>query len=160
ADAVFFQSELEACELLLERVVRREPMDDAAAGWLWSAISTSAVSGSTSGADAATHVEGVITRLSRSQASWFAVAAAVFASMDPVRLLTLIPEISVRAWLREQNERASHAAVRPAVLPDAVLQVVARAASVFAADDPRLIWLATLAVILACPADLESGLAV
>jgi hypothetical protein len=153
ADAVFFRSQGEACSALLSRVLLREPFQE----WFWNNVSDSPF-----GASAATHVAGIIARLSRSESSWLSVASVVIQSDDPVRVLSFLPEGAVRRWLRELqwNTGTAHAPIAPAAIREASLQMIGRAAKTFGAEDPRVIWLATLAVILAAPSEMHNGLAV
>jgi hypothetical protein len=146
AEAVYFRSQQEACESLLDRIIRRQPLDP----WFWPAVSESAP-----GASAATHVVGVIAKLSRSDASWLSVAAAVFVSSNPMVLLSLVSESMARAWLRELHREGTSS--RPIAIRNDLLHVIARAVRTFGADDPRVIWLASLAVVLASPSEIDSG---
>ena len=157
ADAVFFRSEQEACEALLFTALRGWPMD----AWFWGSVSETGP-----GASAGSHATEAIAKLSRSEASWIAVAAVVFdrllaARLEPVVLLNLISETATRGWLSEFGNSVMQpdAPIR-ATLRMPVLQTLERAAQAFGADNPRVIWLATLAVILASPAEMENGTAI
>jgi hypothetical protein len=152
ANAVFFRSQQEACESLLTLIARGQPAD----AWFWAAVS---------GLDCATEPEemvvGLIHKLSRSDASWMAVAAVVFAVSDPIRLLGLLPVPVLQDWLSELGgDYAPPPSPVPLNLRGASWKAVERAAALFGREDPRVEWLASLAVILACPAEMESGAAV
>jgi hypothetical protein len=154
ADAVFFRSEQEACETLLALSLHhRIP-----AAWFWPAVS-----GVPAGAGAATCAVALIERLRRLPAKWVAVAAAVFSVVETVdarALLNLLPDADVRGWLRELEDDRPTPLALPTRIPASTRAIVVRAANALGPDDARVLWLASLAVGLAHPADLEHGTAV
>lgn len=159
ADAVFFLNEQEACESLLALIVRRRPAD----AWFWPAVS-----GAPAGASPAVRVVALIETLRASPTSWVAVAAAVLAAVerdDPSMLLNLLSDAVVRRWLSElgddqavPREFEPHE-VAPIKLSASMRTAIARAAAVAGPEDPRVLWLASLAIILARPSALERGAA-
>jgi hypothetical protein len=152
ADAVFFLSEQEACQSLLAMIVRRRPAD----AWFWPAVS-----GAPPGAHPVQRVIALIDKLLRTPASWVAVAAAVFAVVerdDPIVLLSLLSDAVVRRWLSELgNEEAALREGAPVRFSASMQKAIERAAAAASAEDPRVLWLASLAVILARPSELERG---
>jgi hypothetical protein len=146
ADAVYFRNQHEACVALLERIICHLPVN----AWFWAAVSESRP-----GASAATHVAGIVAKLSRSETEWLSVAAAVFASSDPVVLLPLIAESTARAWLKKLHREG--AASKPVTIRDEVLRTIDRAARTFGAEDPRVIWFASMAIILISPVEMGRG---
>jgi hypothetical protein len=152
ADAIFFLNEQEACESLLALIVRRRPAD----AWFWPAVS-----GAPAGASRATVVVALIEKLLRAPASWMTAAAAVFAAIDrdrPGALLSLLPDAVVRQWLGEfGGEDAGLHDVAPIRFPASMRAAMEQASASLGADDPRVVWLASLAIILASPAELGRG---
>jgi hypothetical protein len=149
--AVFFWNETEVLEILLERLLEGRPLHE----WFWG----SALGPGSDNCDPA----AVIEALRESPASWRAVAAAVFSSagIDPVHLLHSIPASRAGAWLRELEGGApSPLAPVETALHQRARGVVARALVVLGERDPRVVWLAALAVLLTCPGDLDAGTAV
>lgn len=156
-DAVFFRNAQEAFEVLLTAASpRRNPEP-----WFIHSIS-----GRTAGASLSRHVTGAIAKLSRSDAAWVSVAAAIFgpqisSSFDPLVLLHLIPVSTARAWLEEfggpgMPRRESLAAP----LPIETMRILRRASNALGASDHRVVWLATLAVIFTAPSELGGNTAV
>ena len=152
AEAVFFANEQEACESLLAMILRRRP----ATAWFWPSVN-----GLPAGASPKMHIAAVIEKLLRSPASWVAVAAAVFSAIEqsePGVLLNLLPNALVRRWLSELgNEKAVLHEVAPVRFSTSMRAGIGRAAAAFGPEDPRVLWLASLAVVLVCPSDLERG---
>ncbi len=152
ADAVFFLHEQEARETLLALILRRHPAD----AWFWPAVS-----GTPAGASPATRVVALIDRLMYSPASWVAVAAAVFAAIerdDPSVLLSLLSDAVVSRWLNELgDEEPVPREFAPILFLGSTQKAIARAAVVAGPDDPRVLWVASLAVVLAHPSALERG---
>lgn len=162
APAVYFASDGEACEILLRRLLERRRLQEE---WFWPPVLASA-GGSAAGdpAPGRAAIPAVIERLSRTPASWMAVAETVFAALaaaDPLYLLQSIPVSAAEAWLREiggWRPQPRHAP--PITLSGRTLPAVVEALRVLGAADPRTQWLAALAVILSCPSDLTTGAAV
>jgi hypothetical protein len=177
-DAVFFHSRAEACQALLGLLARRR----AAEAWYWPAVS-----GSAPGARAADRLVDLIESLRASPASWSAVGSAVFGALDAdcaVPLLALLPDAAAGQWLAELGgDRApwpapvAAAAQRPGAwrADDAgangrgtvgmafvasTQAILARAAAALGGRDGRVLWLASLSVVLARPSALEDGTAV
>src|SRR5271168_2123122 len=150
ADAVFFRSEQEACECLLWLILRRKPVDT----WYWPAVSRAPPR-----ASASSQVRALIEKLLATPASWLAVAAMVSSAVrddDSLAILDLLPDSAIRTWLSDLG------AANPARPDEAPLQffepmrsAVLRSMSRLGALDPRVLWLASLAVVLARPAELE-----
>lgn len=159
AVAVYFASEHEACQSLLSAISQRSPLQDA---WFWSAISQA---GSHDGP--AVHAARIIERLAASPSSWLAVATAIFAADNPVHLLTLLQAETVRGWLIEMGMTeppSMTAAVQPMPEPFpfsiAAQKVILDASTVLSRTevenpDPRLLWLTSLAIILADPGEMN-----
>ena len=176
ADAVFFHNQSEACEALLALLVRRRPAD----AWFWAVVSASAP-----GAPPAERLVDLIEILRASPASWRAVAGAVMTSLeadDAVPLFNLLPEAAAARWLRElgddhppwpaigvpasrqmaaeQDQDDADGVWRASLaveFPRSMQSVLARATAALSRNDSRVLWLASLAVVLACPSELEKG---
>jgi hypothetical protein len=152
ADAVFFRNEPEACESLLARIVQRRPAD----AWFWPAVS-----GTPAGARPARIVVALIEKLLRAAPSWVAVAAAVFAAIDrggAGALVRLLPDEAVERWLDELgSEDAALTDVAPIRFTASMRSAMEEAAAELGAEDSRLLWLASLAVVLASPSELARG---
>lgn len=152
AGAIYFLSQREACEWLMNSLLQRRTVD----AWFWPAIS-----GADAADDVSVQIAGAIERLSSSAASWMAVAAAVFALGDPVSLLGLLPESAVRRWLWEIGSAEATAATRLSVrVAGTALKSITRAAAVWGREDPRVVWLTSLAVIINRPVAMGEGTAV
>jgi hypothetical protein len=154
AESVYFHSRQEACETLLALILRRRSTD----AWFWAAVygASTEVSLRIRPAD---HAEGVIETLSRSEASWFAVASAVFASGEPLSLLNLLFGDAVPRWLKNLNPHDRAALDSPpARLQGPALLAIEHAVTALGAEDPRVLWLAAMAVLHAEPSRLESGI--
>jgi hypothetical protein len=154
ANAVFFRNETEACEALLARVARRQVPDT----WFWSAVS-----GVASEASPPQHVIGVIEKLLRGPAAWAAVAAAVHAAIDlhdPLALLGQMSEARAGEWLSMIGDGAVPRIVAPVRFAPPMRAAIARAVAAFGPEDPRVLWLASLAVVQSRPSDLGHGVVV
>jgi hypothetical protein len=155
ADAVFFRSEEEACETLLHLISRKRPIG----AWFWPAVSDSPA-----GSTLTAHVVGVIEKLRSSPASWLAVAGSVLNAVeaaDPVELLDLLPDALARQWVEELGgDKAGFSVGPPPGFPAPTQRTIERALAVLGREDPRVLWLTSLAVVLAVPSDLERGIAV
>jgi hypothetical protein len=151
ANAVFFLNEQQACESLLVLILRGRPAD----AWFWPAVS-----GSTLGASPATVVVSLIEKLLGSPASWLAVAAAIFGAIGQggaAMLLKLLPDATVRQWLIDLGDADATHAVAPIPFQESTRTVVEQAAAALGPQDPRVLWLASLAVVLASPSELDRG---
>jgi hypothetical protein len=158
ASAIYFASEHEACQSLLSAISRQRPLD----AWFWSAISQA---GSHEGP--ATHAVRVIEMLASSPSSWLAVAAAIFAAGNPVYLLALLQAETVRSWLIEMGDvepasslYAMQPMPEPLPLTTAAQAVLLETSAVLCPldernADPRLLWLACLAVIHTNPGEMS-----
>ncbi len=152
SNAVFFRGEPEALEILLRRVLTRQ----AAGEWFWPMVT---------GRDSSLgnpSIVDIVQRLRDRPASWVAVAAAVFAApgCDAVRLLESISPAVAQGWLLELTGppplRGSSAPGIPPEESAAVLQAL----RVFGSSSPRVLWLATLAILLHAPGEMATGTAV
>lgn len=155
ASVVYFVNEQEACQALLSSILQRRPLD----AWFWSDIS-----GAGSETTTAMQAVRVIEKLSRSETSWLAVGAALFTTGDPITLLVLLSDEVVRGWLGEMDGRET--TPTPLPLQDSIQlsvsagKTIMRAAAMLGSEDPRVIWLTSLAVILANPAEMSRDTAV
>jgi hypothetical protein len=152
ADAVFFRNDPEACASLLALIVQRRPAD----AWFWPAVS-----GTPAGARPARVVVALIEKLLRTAPSWVAVAAAVFAAIDrggAGALLRLLPDDAVERWLGELGgEDAALTDLAPIRFTASMRNAMEEATAELGAEDSRLLWLASLAVVLASPTELARG---
>lgn len=157
AYAVYFQNHQEACEILLRRILERRTLRE----WFWTSVIAPA-KGLDSGSSLAA-VPAVIEQLRQTRASWVAVAETVFAVLvaaDPLCLVQSILPSVAEEWLREIGGWHPEPRYAPEVaLPGRTLPSIARALRELGAGDPRVLWLAALAVVLGCPSDLGTGAA-
>lgn len=155
ADAVFFRNHQEALEVVLARTLRRELADL----WFWPQVI-----GIAAPANRAEKVLAIIQRLSELPASWLAVAESVTAAIgsdDPVALLALLPPSTVYGWLQELVPGdAGPEHPRPVLLRGTMVGMLLRSMQALGSADPRVIWLASLAVVQAAPSELSTGAAV
>jgi hypothetical protein len=146
SDAVFFHSHDEALELLLRRIVKREPF----AEWFWPLV-TSCESDFSRGEQ----IAAIVGRLHELPGSWNRVAQVLFALHEgggTIDAVAALPLASVTRWLRELGaERADDTFAPNVTLSEDVERVVARAGRRFGCDDPRAVWLASLAVLRILP---------
>ena len=155
SDAVFFSNHQEALELLLNRMLRRGSV----AQWFWPLVS-----GAPGEASRSERVLAVIERLRELPASWLAAAGSVINAIgrdEPTALLAMLPVAIVNSWLRElgqQNSASAHS--RAIQLPSATADSLRRAMHTLGRHDPRLVWLASLAVVQASPSALSNGMVV
>ncbi|HXO17178.1 MAG TPA: hypothetical protein VN909_03330, partial [Candidatus Dormibacteraeota bacterium] len=142
SNVVFFDSREEALETLLGRALRREATTE----WFWPLVS-----GCRAGVNRGELVVGIVQRLRELPASWSRVAHVVFAEADesiPIELLSVLPVATAAAWLREFGEGSvDDGAVAGVVLPEVAARSLARAVRRFGREDPRTLWLASLAVL-------------
>ena len=154
AAAVFFHNEQEACELLLAAIVdRRTP-----GAWFWPHIS-----GLPAESPPAAQAMAVIERLLATQASWSAVAAAVFSTIrrtNSVALLKLLPPEALAAWLRVPFADRLSASPAPVRFPEPMARAIRQAVDSFGPDAAPVSWLATLAIIALSPSLAGSETAV
>jgi hypothetical protein len=154
SEAVYFNNQQEACERLLVKLVRQEPVGE----WFWPMVV-----GAPHERGRGMTVSLVIKRLRESPAGWVAVAAAVLSALrgvDAVPVLHALPVADVAQWLREMGGREEPVNTGMAPVAVELWRPVAHAAEWFGAEDPRVIWLAALAVILESPACQGSRTAV
>ncbi|MGC1758595.1 MAG: hypothetical protein WA742_04515 [Candidatus Cybelea sp.] len=146
SDVVFFHSHDEALELLLGRIVKREPF----AEWFWPLVSSCELDSSRG-----EQIAAIVERLRELPGSWARVAQVLFALHDDggtIDVVAALPLANVARWLRELGaERADDTFAPNLTLPENVECVVARAARRFGRDDPRAVWLASLAVLRILP---------
>ncbi len=160
--AVYFQGETEALEMLLHRLVAGGP----AAEWFWPAVLEHELEAEEQTSDGARSlIPQIIERLRAREASWAAVAMALFAAvepLDPVRLLAAIPPSAATRWLEEVPVAHGARRVAQASWPAQgdPLRAISRAVETFGTDDVRTLWLATMALIFEAPGVLTSGVAV
>ena len=152
ANAVFFRGEQEALEILLYRVLSRQAIRE----WFWPMVTAR-----DSLAESVSIVD-IIERLRDRPASWVAVAAAIFASpgFDAVRMLQAIPAAVAEGWLRELAGPSPQRGWDAPRIPPQVFPAVAEALRVFGFSSPRVLWLATLSVLLHSPVEMAAGTAV
>jgi hypothetical protein len=153
ADSVYFRGELEACEGLLTRIAARMPPT----AWFWPHVA-----GGTAISNAPAMGVAVIERLLATQASWSAAAAAVLSvarERDVAALLEAFPSQVIEHWLHEMGtlDAARFVSSR---LPEAVLPILNRAIRTFGLDSPKVVWLASLAVIACDPSSADNRSAV
>jgi hypothetical protein len=152
AGAVYFQNQTEALEVLLLRLLENRRADE----WFWQMAASRHT--------APDNLAEVVEALRDSPASWRAVAGVVFAlpALDPVRLLHAIPAHRASAWVTELDR--TPAAALPAdtgfAFDEPARARLVPAVRAFGVGDPRVAWLAALAVELACPGDAVAGNAV
>ncbi len=153
-DVVFFDSHEEALETLLGRALRREATTE----WFWPLVS-----GCRAGVGRGELVVRVVERLRELPASWSRVAHVVFAQTDegiPIELISILPVATAAAWLREFGDGSvDDGFVAGVMLPDVAARSLGRAVRRFGREDPRTLWLASLAVLRVSPA-LFGGAAV
>ena len=152
ANVVFFQNHQEALELLLAKTLRGNAVN----GWFWTQVI-----GPTEHSSHAEKMLAIIHRLSELPASWLAVADSVLAaigSSDPLALLNLLPPSTAHRWLQELGpEHLARSHPRPVHLPQTVSGALLRSAQSLGSADPRMMWLAALAVVQATPTELGAG---
>ena len=153
ANAVFFSSHHEALEVLLSKTLR----GDDVSSWYWTQVSSAIAQG-----NRAEVVQALIKRIQELPASWVAVADSVFAALasnDPIALLDLLPPATAHSWLQEIGSHARDDS-RPVSLRRGVAEILLHSAQTLAGTDPRVVWLASLAVLQAAPSELSVGGAV
>jgi hypothetical protein len=163
AAAVFFRGEVEALEILLRRILARQPSSE----WFWPIV-TSPTSDAApafigaSPARSATMIPAIVEQIRATSASWAAVAATIFAvpGLDAVYLLNAVPARVAETWLREMEGLVADASGTAPVISSPARSSVEQAMRAFGLEDTRTIWLATLAVVLDSPAALIAGVAV
>jgi len=154
ADAVFFRNELEACELVLAEIVARRTANV----WFWPHVT-----GVPEKSTAAAQVIGVIERLLATQASWTAVAAAVFSTIrrtNSIALLKLLPAQALARWLQLLGVNVFAVAPAPVSFPIPIVRAIMQAIDSFGPDAAPVLWLATLAVVAISPSTATNGAAV
>ncbi len=155
AEAVFFYNYQEALQLLLARILQREPLNC----WFWPLVAGTAVEVTRS-----ERVLAIVERLRELPASWLAVAESVLAAIgygDPLTLLSLLPLATVNSWLRELAPRqVISARSRPVPLPQTFHVILQRSLRTIGGNDPRVVWLASLAVLCVLPSELSTGMVV
>lgn len=147
SDSVFFHSQDEALELLLRRIVTREHF----AEWFWPLVSRCE-----SDSSRGEQIAAIVEQLRALPASWNRVAQVLFALHDDgggtIDVVAALPLASVERWLRELRAEGVDEALAPSLtLPEDIERVVARAARQFGREDPRAVWLASLAVLRTLP---------
>ncbi len=152
SNAVFFRGEPEALEILLRRLLWCQAIGE----WFWPMVM-----GRDSSAGDPSIVD-IVEKLRDRPASWVAVAAAVFADpgLDAVRILAPIPSAVTENWLRELTGPQPLRGFGSPRIPPQELAAVRQASRVFGSSSPRALWLATLAILLHSPAEMDSGTAV
>jgi hypothetical protein len=152
ANAVVFRNYQEALEILLARILRREPIDH----WYWPQVS-----GAATEASRAEKVLAVTERLKELPGSWLGTADSVIAAVgrgDPVTLLTMLPLPTANQWLQELAPRyIASTRPRPVHLHQTAADMLLRAVATLGSADPRVLWLASLAVVQAAPSELSAG---
>ena len=183
ADAVFFYSQQEALEWLLQQLLRRFPQALSSAEWFAAMIAPS-----TPRADIGMQVVAVIDRLRSLPSGWFAAATAVlrilYAESASVAALASIPDGVARMWLSELGGASGRVGVPRLpergrrILRDQLREFHQDGASSLGRGEsaaqtasrllptrhrdlpPRLVWLAALMVALEDPSVLDNGAAV
>jgi hypothetical protein len=152
ADVVFFRSHEEGFELLLRRVMRRE----ASAEWFWPLVT-----GVEPGAPRSELVAVIVERLRELPGAWSRVAQALFSQTgdhEALEVAAVLPVASVARWVRELDANGPpRAASSTLPLSEDVANSLARAAQKFGREDPRTIWLASLAALFISPISLATG---
>jgi hypothetical protein len=163
SDAVYFASYREACEILLRRIVTRRGAPE----WFWRSVLTpdaAAARWASMASPGRADLPVIVEQLRHMPASWVAVAESVFAALgdeSPVYLLQSFPVSMVEAWVQEIGGwRPAPVLVAEAPLPARTRAAVVSAMTSLGPADPRTEWLATLAVLLDRPQDLQSKTAV
>lgn len=156
APSVFFHSEEEANEILLHRILARQPIHE----WFWPMVAAPET-GSESAWNERT-VLAILQKLRSSPASWVAVAAAIFAvpQFDAGALLNAIPPSEARAWLLEMDRSQPRQTATAAEFPEPAQPAIRQALRDFGFQDTRTLWLAAMAVLLDSPSELAAGTAV
>jgi hypothetical protein len=155
SNAVFFQNEQEALEILLHRVVGGRPMQE----WYWPMVIRESREGADESDPDASVIRTIIERLRAQPASWIGVATALFASplFDVRGLCERLPLPHVNAWLAEMDgppRVQTSAAVR---ISGVAIPAVVRAMHLFGSSSAYTVWLAALGVLLDSPAGLVDG---
>jgi len=152
ADAVYFHNYQEALELLLRQALRSRSMSE----WFWHSILRTP-----RGTGHAIQISAILELLHQQPIPPSAIAAIIFSALgdlDPVALLSPLPPFSLRDWLRELGDSSNLSAAAPALpLPERLQTTLRQAAQRFGADDPRTVWLASLAVVCVLPGASSSG---
>src|SRR5271165_982520 len=156
AQAVFFRSEQEPLEILLHRLLARQPIPE----WFWPMV-TAEPGADRSGAIPPTIVE-VVEKLRRQPASWVAVAAALYAvpGFDVVCLLNAVMTSVAQSWVQEMEGQGPFPPHMAADIPRPAQTAIQRALRVFGARNAGTLWLTALAVLLDSPSELAAGSAV
>lgn len=153
SDVVFFHSQVEALELLLRKVVKRESF----AEWFCPLVSRCE-----SDVSRGEQIAAIVERLRELPASWNRVAQVLFALGDddsPLDVAAALPVASVARWLRELGAEGVDETFAPGLLlPEVLERLGVRAVRRFGREDPRTIWLASLAVLLVAPPRLGSSI--
>ena len=153
AEAVYFHSELEACRALLMLTARGNPPT----AWFWPHVS-----GTTGTFHASAMATAIIERLLASPPGWCAVSATFLSlprEQDVVNLLNLLPTQEIERWLRDIGG-SNYAHISPVRLPAGVQSILTRAIQALGLVHPKVLWLASLAVLTCDPASMLNKSAV
>jgi hypothetical protein len=149
SNAVYFHSAEDACSSLLFRIAHRHECD----AWYWHSVSNSQPA-----ASASVRAMDAIEALSRTEASWFAVASVLLAFDDPAAIFQILSEDRSRRWLDALQPAGSRPApCSSAALPSALRHRLRSVATAFHPEDPRLLLATSLAILLVSPSELEGG---
>lgn len=145
ANAIFFFNFQEALELLLGKLLHREVKEE----WFWPLVE-----GEPTTFDRTERIARVIERLRDQPASWMAVSNILFETLSSDETLSLLASVSssrVRGWLDElgAGQKTSDLPLR---LPTNTSDLLSRAIKLFGQNDPRPLWLTSLAVGFVSPA--------
>ncbi len=165
ASAIFFRSRQEALEILLHRLLTRRTVRE----WFWPMVLRENAQGTARETDSnsAVTLSGtralpvIVEALHSTLAGWVSVAAALFAAprIDVVYLLRAIPEATAQAWLNEMDGwRPVSPHSEPRISPPAQ-RAVHEALRVFGFENPRTVWLTTLAILHESPMEIAAGTA-
>ena len=147
AAAVYFHSDEEALELLLQRLIAFGPAEE----WFWPLAG-----GIDAGMRRGERIVAVVERLRSLPAAWTRVAAVVFSALEPhgvAELGAAIPVAAAQRWLRELgDDHAGDDRAPAAELPQAARRALHDVQRRFGREDPRTLWLAALAVVSSAPA--------
>jgi hypothetical protein len=154
APSVFFRSGAEANEILLHRILARQPIHE----WFW-ALVAAPDNGAVGSAWNERTVLAILQKLRSSPASWVAVAAAIFAvpDFDVTALLHAIPPSEARTWLLEMDRSQPCPTAMVAGIPRPARPAIQQALRDFGFEDARTLWLAAIAVLLDAPSELAAG---
>jgi hypothetical protein len=142
ANAVFFDRAPQALEALLGKLLK----GSAATEWFWAQIVQNGTHETRSAM-----ILALIEQIRELPASWSLAAEIVLRALgsgDPAILLAALPIPAVHAWLLELDRRSSPRRIFTHLhFSHPVTRVLSQAARRCGWDDPRTVWLASLAIL-------------